>query len=120
MNLDFMKEFGNVFSRQVNACPANIKLDPFSDHTLIGVQSEALPTFKGKPTFAVFAGEGTINVAQLFNGLIYVTTEHDLQSGFEKAFQKDPFYPDPVIQVAVKNNDIVFLTYDEKVFSATH
>lgn len=97
MNLDFMKEFGNVYSRKVNACSASIKIDPLSDHALIGVSSEALPAFYGQPIFALFSGEGTINVAQLFNGLIFVTTEHDLQSGFSKAFENGPFFPDPVI-----------------------
>lgn len=56
----------------------------------------------------------------MFNGLIYVTTEHDLEAGFSKAIANGPFFPDPVIQVSVKANDMVFLTFNEKIYTASH
>lgn len=60
-----------------------------------------LKTLKHQPIFSLSIGEGTINVAHLFNGQIYVTTENDIESGFSKAFELGPFFDQPVIQVSV-------------------
>jgi len=74
-----------------------IKLDPLQDNTLVGVMSESLKVFKNKSLFALFSGDGSINVAQMFDGIIYLTTENNLESGFTKALAAGPFYPEPVI-----------------------
>lgn len=113
MNLNYMKEFGNVYSRKVFGFDSMIKLDPLEPNILNGLHATQIKTLSHKDIYAVYCGEGTINAAHTMDGYVYLTTENNLESGFSKAFEKGPTIPFQVLQISIRCNDAIFLSYDE-------
>ena len=59
--MNYIKEFGNVYSRKVMAVDAMIKLDPFEQTSTQGLIATELKLLNNCDVFALYCGEGTIN-----------------------------------------------------------
>ena len=118
MQFDFMKEFGNVISRQVTFVKANIELNPLDENQLDGLHSENLLTMNRKAVFALKQGSELL-AAHMFDGTVYVTGSfsfHSAESGIQHAIKTRQCVPHKCLQVDTKGKSLIYLSDEEKVY----